>query len=119
MMNDEEKETDPKNQEVWIKCIFDGYFCKFIDKRLCVTIHEENPKFADRSPSEGTTSIFAPVDEKDGRIDLTPLFIELLRKIKEKPDVTFKCYATGFGNQIHLDKDLLGTPIPWLKQERR
>jgi hypothetical protein len=111
-MIDKEQNDELERQEIWIRCFFDGYFCKFVDMEICVVIEEENPDFPEKSHFKGTRMIFPPIDEKDGQVDLTPLLFTLLQKMKEKPEGKFKCYATGFGRQMHLNKDLLTAPMP-------
>jgi hypothetical protein len=100
-----------ENQEIWIKCFFDGYFYKFNDMSINVEIRELNPNFGENDLFLGTTTLFSPINEEDGCIDLTPLLFTLLHKMNEKPDGKFKCFITGFGRQLHLSKDLLSTPL--------
>jgi len=106
----EDKEL--QNQEIWIKCFYNGYFYQFKDMSINVQIHENNPNFSETDRFKGTTTIFPPLLEEDGKVDLTPLLGALLNKMKEKPNGKFKCYATGFSRQFHFDKNLLSAPMP-------
>lgn len=100
-----------ENQEIWIKCFYNGYFYKFIDMSLSVEIREENPNVKEDG-FVGTTTLFPPLNEEEGKVDLTPLLFTLLHKMKDKPQGKFKCYATGFSRQMHFNKDLLSAPLP-------
>jgi len=101
-----------ENQEIWIKCFFNGYFCSFIDQMLAVDIRINNPDFPEKCSFKGTTQIFPPINEENGLIDLTPLLHTLIHTMKENPGKDVKAYATGFARQFHFNKDLLSTPIP-------
>lgn len=108
----EEEKEKLENQEIWIKCFYNGYFYMFKDMSINVEIYEENLNFGDEDRFKDTTTLFPPLYEKNGKIDLTPLLFTLLHKMKEKPDGKFKCYTTGFSRQMHFDKNLLSHPLP-------
>lgn len=99
--------------ETYMKCFHNGYFSTFRDCAINCEIQILNPNFGKDDPFKGTTKLFGGLNgTEDGHVDITPLVHTAIMEMKDNPGKKIIIKVTGWGRQLHFNKELLSTPIP-------